>query len=144
MTINIETSVADIAERMGSDATEAMGATMLAMLLAGGYSGTDTAMVDYGEWFRMATAAASSVEKAERKAAVEAERRERRSAVLLRAAYDLIFRIADSCYEEALFETVWYDDADCDGYCLSDDIEEFLELRIGTQPLTKPAEGGAA
>lgn len=52
-----------------------------------------------------------------------------RKVVLLKAAYDLLKKQANTNYIlDLLRETVFYDGADCDGYCLMDDIEAELEL----------------
>lgn len=48
---------------------------------------------------------------------------ENRKDVLLRAAYDLIKRSTQSHYvQETTSIQVMYDDANCDGYCLMNDI----------------------
>ena len=52
-----------------------------------------------------------------------------RKEVLLRACYDMLKKIGDSVYALSPFETtVFYDEADCDGHCLMDDIR--IELNI--------------
>lgn len=52
-----------------------------------------------------------------------------RKEVLLRAAYDLLKKQKDANYVlNLLEETVFYDEADCDGSCLMEDIE--MELGI--------------
>lgn len=54
-----------------------------------------------------------------------------RKEVLLRAAYELLNKQKEANYVlEILCETVHYDEADCDGYCLMDDIAD--ELGINT------------
>lgn len=51
-----------------------------------------------------------------------------RKEVLLRAAYDLLKKQDNSSYVlNLLEETVFYDDAECDGHCLMDDIKLELE-----------------
>nr|DAM04355.1 MAG TPA: hypothetical protein [Caudoviricetes sp.] len=57
---------------------------------------------------------------------------ENRAIVLLKACYELLNKQKNSFYVlNLLTETVFYDDADCDGYCLSDDIEDYLmELEV--------------
>ncbi len=46
-----------------------------------------------------------------------------RKFVLLKAAYDLLKRCNESGYVlDPMSETVFYDDADCDGLCLLNDI----------------------
>lgn len=59
-----------------------------------------------------------------------------RKDVLLRAAYDLL-KTTDSQHfvYEATSILVRYDDADCDGHCLMEDIAEVLGLDEGTQPI---------
>lgn len=55
-----------------------------------------------------------------------------RKEVLLKAAYDLLKKCADSHYVlSAPNTTVRYDGADCDGHCLMDDIA--IELGIEEQ-----------
>lgn len=52
-----------------------------------------------------------------------------RAKVLLKACYDLLQKQEESHYVLNLLETtVHYDEADCDGYCLKNDIEAELEL----------------
>ena len=52
-----------------------------------------------------------------------------RKDILLRAAYDLLKRSTKDYYvREATSIVVHYDDADCDGYCLMDDIASELDL----------------
>lgn len=56
-----------------------------------------------------------------------------RKEVLLRAAYDLIKRSEEGHYvEETGSIKVMYDDANCDGLCLMDDIAAELGLEDGT------------
>jgi len=59
-----------------------------------------------------------------------------RTKVLLRAAYDLLTK-ADRAHfvEQATHITTWYDEADCDGYCLREDIAEELGIGDDTDPL---------
>ena len=50
-----------------------------------------------------------------------------RARVLLKATHDLL-KAAKSMYvEDALMILVHYDDADCDGYCLMEDIENYFD-----------------
>jgi hypothetical protein len=59
-----------------------------------------------------------------------------RKSVLLRAAYDLLKRAdAGHFVEEATCILVRYDEADCDGHCLMEDIAHELELEDGTKPI---------
>ncbi|APH22439.1 hypothetical protein [Clostridium botulinum] len=49
---------------------------------------------------------------------------EDRKIILLKACRDLLKKQENSSYVlDLLEETVFYDDADCDGYCLIEDIE---------------------
>lgn len=53
---------------------------------------------------------------------------EDRAVTLLRACLDLLNKQKESRYIlDLLSQTVYYDDAECDGYCLSDDIEMYLD-----------------
>lgn len=53
----------------------------------------------------------------------------KRDRLLLRACYDMFKKLRDAHRVESPFETtVFYDEADCDGYCLMNDIEIELEL----------------
>lgn len=55
-----------------------------------------------------------------------------RKTVLLKAAYELLKKQADSRYVLNLLEqTAFYDCADCDGYCLMDDIAAELGTEQG-------------
>jgi hypothetical protein len=48
---------------------------------------------------------------------------------LLKATFDLLKKCDEGPYvKNALEETVFYDDAECDGYCLMQDISDFLDL----------------
>ena len=61
---------------------------------------------------------------------------ENRKDVLLRAAYDLLKRNAESPYVESAGSTcAFYDDANCDGHCLMEDIMFELDLDDGTKPI---------
>lgn len=52
-----------------------------------------------------------------------------RKVILLRAAYDMLKKQRDSHYVISPFETtVFYDEAECDGYCLMEDIATELNL----------------
>ena len=54
---------------------------------------------------------------------------ENRKDILLKAAYDLLKKCNESHYVlNVLYETVFYDDAECDGYCLGNDIAIELGL----------------
>lgn len=49
--------------------------------------------------------------------------------VLLKAAYDLLKKQHNSSYVlDLLYETAFYDDAECNGFCLIADIETELDL----------------
>jgi hypothetical protein len=57
--------------------------------------------------------------------ALDSERKD----VLLKATYDLIKTCDDSHYVlNVCSTTVFYDDAECDGYCLANDIANVLGL----------------
>lgn len=59
-----------------------------------------------------------------------------RAKVLLRAAYDILERNSRFHFVEEVGSTLThYDDADCDGYCLKEDIGNLLGLDEGTDPL---------
>lgn len=52
-----------------------------------------------------------------------------RAKVLLKACYDLLQKQEESRYVLNLLDTiVYYDGANCDGYCLKNDIEAELGL----------------
>jgi hypothetical protein len=54
-----------------------------------------------------------------------------RAKILLKAAYDLLQKQQESHFVLNLLEkTVHYDEADCDGYCLQEDISSFLEYKV--------------
>lgn len=51
-----------------------------------------------------------------------------REHILLKAAYELLKKCDEGIYvKNALAETVYYDEAECDGSCLMEDIEFLLE-----------------
>jgi len=59
-----------------------------------------------------------------------------RKNVLLRAAYDLLRRSEQDHYvREATSIIVRYDDANCDGYCLMEDIATELNLDDLEEPI---------
>lgn len=59
-----------------------------------------------------------------------------RKDILLRAAYDILKKCDESCFVISPMEIcVFYDDADCDGSCLMEDIAENLNIKEGTMPL---------
>ena len=52
-----------------------------------------------------------------------------RALILLKAARDLLDRQRGTPHVlDLTFETVWYDEAQCDGFCLFDDINCLLEM----------------
>lgn len=52
-----------------------------------------------------------------------------RKDVLLRATYDILKKCATGPYvKNALEETAFYDDTDCDGFCLMEDIASELGI----------------
>lgn len=59
-----------------------------------------------------------------------------RAKILLRAAFDLLQRDNNSYYiESANSITVFYDDANCDGSCLKNDIAYLLEIDEDEPPI---------
>lgn len=59
-----------------------------------------------------------------------------RKEILLRAAYDLLKRSTEGSYvEEATSILVRYDDANCDGYCLMEDIADEIGIDSDTDPI---------
>ena len=51
-----------------------------------------------------------------------------REYTLLKAAYELLKKCEEGIYvKDALYETVYYDEAECDGSCLMEDIKFLLE-----------------
>ena len=53
-----------------------------------------------------------------------------RANILLKATYDILQKQKDSPYVLNFFEqTAVWDGAECDGYCLMEEIEDYLELR---------------
>lgn len=54
--------------------------------------------------------------------------KEDRAIVLLKAALELLRKCDNSPYVlDVLGETAYYDEADCDGYCLMYDIRNYLD-----------------
>lgn len=51
---------------------------------------------------------------------------EQRAIVLLKATKAFLDKLRESGLSDALCICVEYDDADCDGYCLRDDIDALL------------------
>ena len=59
-----------------------------------------------------------------------------RKTILLRAAYDLLKRASqDHFMRSATSIATRYDDANCGGYCLMEDIAAELDLDDDTQPI---------
>lgn len=55
---------------------------------------------------------------------------EDRKTTLLKACRDLLNKQRNSYYTlDLLSETVFYDEAECDGYCLIEDIETELSMK---------------
>ena len=55
---------------------------------------------------------------------------EERAKILLKAAYDLLHKQTESFYVlNLLTETAVWDDAECDGYCLMEEIAELLNIK---------------
>ena len=64
-----------------------------------------------------------------------------RKDVLLRAAYDLLTRSEYSTFvTEAACIQVRYDEANCDGYCLREDIADALGITKDMDPIPLEAE----
>jgi hypothetical protein len=60
----------------------------------------------------------------------------KRQAVLLRAAYDLLTKAdREHFVEQATYIVVRYDEANCDGGCLREDIAHELEIDPNTDPI---------
>ena len=54
---------------------------------------------------------------------------EDRKVILLKAVYDLLKKCNEGPYvKDVMGETVFYDDAECDGWCLATDIAFELDL----------------
>ena len=65
-----------------------------------------------------------------------------RAAILLRAAYDLLTKCHNASFvEEACAVTVFYDQAECDGGCLREDIAMALNIEDDTEPLASNVSG---
>jgi hypothetical protein len=59
-----------------------------------------------------------------------------RKDILLRAAFDMLRKCEDSHYVISPMETtVYYDEADCDGSCLKEDIASELNIESDAAPL---------
>lgn len=56
---------------------------------------------------------------------------EDRKDILLKAAFDMLKKCNESDFVISPMETtVFYDDADCDGYCLMEDISYVLDIEL--------------
>jgi hypothetical protein len=54
---------------------------------------------------------------------------EDRATVLLKAVLEILNKCDEGPFVKNVFEeTAYYDEADCDGYCLKEDIENYLEF----------------
>jgi len=52
-----------------------------------------------------------------------------RAKVLLKTAYDILNKCNDGIYvKNAITEIAFYDNAECDGFCLMNDIASYLGL----------------
>ena len=51
-----------------------------------------------------------------------------RMITLLKATAEYLKNVRESTHSDALTVTTFYDDADCDGYCLLDDIQSELQF----------------
>ena len=59
-----------------------------------------------------------------------------RKTVLLRAAYDILTRAGEDGYvKDALSLLAFYDEANCDGFCLREDIAIELDIDELTPPI---------
>ena len=59
---------------------------------------------------------------------------EDRAITLLRATLELLRKCDNSSYVlDVLGETAHYDEADCDGYCLMNDISNYLDYEVKGQ-----------
>lgn len=55
----------------------------------------------------------------------------KRARILLEATHNLLVKQMESGYVlNLLSETVFYDEAECDGHCLMEDIENLLEYHV--------------
>lgn len=55
-----------------------------------------------------------------------------RREILLKAAYDILKKCDEGPYvKNALEETAFYDEAECDGFCLMEDIASELDIDTG-------------
>lgn len=64
-----------------------------------------------------------------------------RKDVLLRAAFDMLRRAKDDFYVRSPLEIeTHYDEADCDGYCLLEDIADELGIYPETEPIALEQE----
>lgn len=53
--------------------------------------------------------------------------KDKRKDVLLKAAYDILNTISSTYHADALMTTATWDDAECDGFCLLDELQDLLE-----------------
>lgn len=54
-----------------------------------------------------------------------------RKEILLKAAFDLLYKCKQSSYIlDVLGETAFYDGTDCDGQCLMEDIAHELDIEL--------------
>lgn len=63
-----------------------------------------------------------------------------RKDILLRAAYDMLTKCDTYPYPSPARALVHYDEADCDGYCLRDDIAAELGITTTTKPVETEAQ----
>ena len=60
--------------------------------------------------------------------------KEDRAITLLRATLEILRKCDNSSYVlDVLGETAHYDEADCDGYCLMEDIRNYLDYELKGQ-----------
>lgn len=53
--------------------------------------------------------------------------KDKRKDVLLRAAYDILNNMNKTYWADALATTATWDDAECDGFCLLEELQNILE-----------------
>lgn len=67
---------------------------------------------------------------------------QKRAYIMLKAARDILHECRDSVYVMDVFEaTAKYDDAECDGHCVMEEIEELIE-DIEDEMMANPALHG--
>lgn len=83
---------------------------------------------EHGGWYYDSEARALAICAEENRQLAKWLRELQRARVLLKATHDILEAADDSPYvEDVLAILVHYDDADCDGSCLMDDIEYYFD-----------------